>query len=121
MADERLTAKDADYLLVFLCPDVCRTGSKKKKGKPVPYPSMHDMSTSQQCSTNVFVNDHAVFLHGLSYVDKVKGDEPGTGGGVVTGVNVEISHSEQHSKTVYVNKHCVVRTGDLMKMNTKKP
>lgn len=121
MADERLTGKDSRYLLVSLVPDVCRTGTKKKKGKPVPFPITHRMDQSTQCSDNVFVNDKPVYLHGLSYVDNVSGDEPGGGGGVVTGVNVEISHSLQKSATVLVNGHPVVRTGDKVHMNTKRP
>lgn len=121
MADERLTGRDARYVLISMAPDVCHTGSKKKKGKPVPFPITHQMDQSEQCSGNVFVNDKPVYLHGLSYVDKVTGDELGTGGGVVTGVNVEISHSLQKSATVFVNGHPVVRTGDKVHMNTKKP
>lgn len=121
MADERLTAKDGRYVLVSMVPDVCFTGTQVKKGPPVPFPITHQMDQSQQCSTNVFVNGKPVYLHGLSYVDTVKGDELGGGGGVVTGVNVKISHSQQKSGTVFVNGHAVVRTGDKVRMNTTKP
>ena len=121
MADEKMTAKDAKYVLIGLAPDVCYTGSKKKKGKKVPYQITHNMSTSEQCSDNVFVNGKPAFLHNLSYVDKVEGDEPGTGGGVITGVNMEVSHSEKHSQSVFINGKPVVRTGDKVHMNTKRP
>lgn len=121
MADELLTSKDSRYLLVSLVPDVCFTGTKVKKGPPIPFPIAHKMDQSEQCSDDVFVNDKPVYLHGLSFVDNVKGDELGTGGGVITEVNMKISHSIQKSSTVYVNGHPVVRTGDKMHMNTKKP
>ena len=121
MADERITAQDEAYVIVCMVPDVCFTGTKKSKGYPLPFVISHKMDQSEQCSDNVFVNDKPVYLHGLSYVDNVKGDEAGGGGGVVTGVNVEISHSLQKSAKVFVNGHAIVRTGDTMHMNTSKP
>lgn len=121
MANELLTSKDSKYVLVSLAPDVCFTGTKARQGPPVPFPITHKMDQSENCSDNVFVNDKPVYLHGLSFVDNVKGDEAGGGGGVVTGVNVKISHSLQMSGTVFVNGHAVVRTGDKVKMNTSKP
>ena len=119
MADEHLTAKDARFFVFNIAPDVCLTPSKS--GYPVPYPIGHLMSESEQCSANVFSNGKPVFLHKMSYVDNVHGNEPGMGGGVVTRVNMKISHSNQHSSNLYVNGHPVVRTGDIMHMNTKKP
>jgi Domain of unknown function (DUF4150) len=121
MADERATAKDSDYVLIFMAPDVCYTGSKVKKGWPLPFPIMHDMSTAQQCSDNVFINGEPAFMHSMSYVDDVHGDELGTGGGVVSTVNMKVSHSEQRSATVFINGKPMVRTGDTVFMNTKKP
>ena len=79
------------------------------------------LSVSQQCSDDVYSNGKPVFLHRMSYVDNVKGDEPGSGGGVITRVHMKVSHSKQHSRNVYVNGHAVVRTDDQMHMNTKKP
>jgi len=119
MADEHLTAKDARFLLVYTTYDVCWTPSRS--GYLVPYVIAHDMSLSEQCSENVFSNGKPVFLHHMSYVDDVQGDEPGMGGGVITGVNMKVSHSMQHSSSVFVNGHPVVRTGDKVHMNTRKP
>lgn len=120
MADEHATAKDAKYVLVCLCPDVCWTPIGKDK-VPIPYTITHNMGESAQCSKNVFFNDKAAFLHGKSFVDNVTGDEPGTSGGVITGVNTKISHSLMHSASVFINGQPMVRTGDLVHMNTKKP
>ncbi len=120
MANEKATAKNAEFVLVCMAPDVCWTpiGSKKV---PIPYFITHTMATSQQCSRNVFFNGKAAYLHANSYVDNVTGDEPGIKGGVVTGVNMKVSHSQQHSASVYINGKPMVRTGDMVLMNTKKP
>lgn len=120
MATERITAKDGAYVIVSMAPDVCLTPMGNSV-VPIPYAISHKMDQSEQCSKNVFVNDKAVFLHGLSFVDKVKGDEAGSKGGVVSGVNGKVSHSLQKSANVYVNGHLIVRTGDTMHMNTGKP
>ncbi|WP_341645979.1 DUF4150 domain-containing protein [Thauera sp. SDU_THAU2] len=117
MADENIVSKDARFRLVSLAPDVCITPSKK--GSPVPYPITHTMDQSQQCSPNVFLQGKAVYLHNESFVDNVKGDEPGAGKGVVSGTHTTISHNIDKSSNVYVNGRPIVRTGDSMWMNWK--
>lgn len=119
MADEAATAKDKRFRLVSLLPDVCKTPGKK--GKPIPYPITHSMDQSEQCSPNVFFRGEPAFLHNESYVDNVTGDEPGGGKGVVSKTHVEISHSIDKSRSVYVNGKPIVRTGDMMWMNYKPP
>lgn len=120
MADERITSRDGQYVLISMAPDVCLTPIGNSV-VPIPYPISHRMDQAQQCSSNVYVNGHPVYLHGLSYVDKVQGDEAGSKGGVITGVHQKISHSLQKSATVFVNGHPIVRTGDKVHMNTRKP
>ncbi len=120
MADEKATAKNAEFVLICMAPDVCWTPIGDKK-IPLPYAITHTMATAQQCSRNVFFNGKAAYLHANSYVDNVTGDEPGVDGGVVTGVNMKVSHSQQHSPTVYINGKPMVRTADTVLMNTKKP
>lgn len=120
MAFEKATAKDGQYVLICMAPDVCWTPIGKKK-VPIPYFITHTMATAQQCSKNVFFNGKPAYLHANSYVDNVSGDEPGVKGGVVTGVNMKVSHSQQHSPTVYINGKPMVRTADVVLMNTKKP
>ncbi len=118
MADENIVAKDERFRITCLTPDVCLTPGKS--GYPVPYPITHTMDQSEQCSPNVFLQGKPLFLHNESFVDKVTGDEPGKGGGVVSQVNTKISHSIEHSKSVYVNGRPIVRTGDSVWMNWKK-
>lgn len=119
MALEQATAQDARFRLVSTLPDICITPSRK--GYPVPYPVTHTMDQSAQVSPNVFICGQSAFLHNQSYVDKVKGDAPGAGKGVMSGTHVNISHSADHSKTVYINGQPMVRTGDVVWMNWKKP
>ena len=119
MANEAATAKDAQFVLVNLLPDVCLTPSKT--GYPVPYVITQQMDQSEQCSPNVFFRGKAAYLHNESYVDNVRGDEPGGGKGVVSATHTLISHNIDKSATVYVNGRPIVRTGDQMWMNWRKP
>ena len=119
MANEAATAKDAQFVLINLLPDVCLTPSKS--GYPVPYVITHKMDQSEQCSSNVFFRGKPAYLHNESYVDNVRGDEPGAGKGVISRTHVKISHNIDKSATVYVNGRQIVRTGDMMWMNWKKP
>lgn len=120
MATELGTAKDGQFVLVNVAPDVCLTPIGDDM-VPVPYAISHNMEESCQVSPNVFFRDKPAFLHNESYVDNVKGDEPGTSGGVVSSVQMHISHSIDHSPTVFVNGKPVVRTGDRVWMNWRKP
>ena len=119
MANEAATAKDAQFVLISLLPDVCLTPTKS--GYPVPYVITHRMDQSEQCSPNVFFRGKPAYLHNESYVDNVRGDEPGAGKGVISRTHVKISHNIDKSPTVYVNGRPIVRTGDMMWMNWKKP
>ena len=119
MANEAATAKDAQFVLISLLPDVCLTPSKS--GYPVPYVITHKMDQSEQCSPNVFFRGKPAYLHNESYVDNVRGDEPGAGKGVISRTHVKISHNIDKSATVYVNGRQIVRTADMMWMNWKKP
>ena len=119
MAQEKATAQDAEFVLINLLPDVCLT--PHKKGVPVPYAITHTMDQSKQCSPNVFFRGKAAYLHNESYVDIVRGDEPGAGKGVVSTTHVQISHNIDKSSTVYVNGRQMVRTGDKVWMNWRKP
>ena len=67
------------------------------------------------------VGSKPAYLHNESYVDNVRGDEPGAGKGVISRTHVKISHNIDKSAAVYVNGRQIVRTGDKMWMNWKKP
>lgn len=119
MADQDAVAKDKQFTLISILPDVCLTPSKN--GIPVPYPLIHTMDQSMHCSPNVFFRGKPAYLHNESFVDNVRGDEAGAGGGVVTGTHMQISHNIDHSKSVYINGQPMVRTGDAVWMNAPPP
>ena len=119
MANEAATAKDAQFVLISILPDVCLTPTKS--GYPVPYVITHKMDQSEQCSPNVFFRGKPAYLHNESYVDNVRGDEPGAGKGVVSQTNTTISHAIGKSGSVFVNGKPIVRTGDSVWMNWKAP
>ena len=117
MADENIVSKDDRFRITFLTPDVCLTPGKT--GYPVPYPITHSMDQSLKCSPNVYLQDQPVYLHNESSVDNVKGDEPGTGGGVKSGVNVGKVWADEASTNVRSERRRIVRHGDHCWMNMK--
>ncbi|MCA0242748.1 MAG: DUF4150 domain-containing protein [Proteobacteria bacterium] len=119
MALEHLVSRDGQFVVVCLTPDVCLTPGKT--GYPIPYPITHKLDEARQCSANVFQQGEPVYLDNESYVDNVHGDEPGKGGGVISQVNVKISHNIAKSANVFINGRSAVRTGDAMWMNWKRP
>ncbi len=119
MAEETAVAKDEQFIITSVLPDVCLTPCEN--GSPVPYPLIHHMGQSMHCSPNVFFAGKAAYLHSESFVDSVKGDEAGAGGGIATGTNTDISHNISHSASVFINGCELVRTGDTVWMNSSKP
>jgi hypothetical protein len=120
MAAQTATAKDDQFVIVSMAPDVCFTPKKPNMGVPIPYPITHKFNQAKKPSKNVFFKDKAAYRHKVSYVDKVQGDQPGMGKGLVSQTNVKISHNIDKSSTVFVNGKPLVRTGDMMWMNWKK-
>ncbi len=85
---------------------------------PVPYPVISDLSNSLEVAKHVKFNGDPVFLLSDSVVSTLTGNEPGTGGGMKSGVNVGKVRATSASATVLVeNKHCVVRHDDTCDMN----
>jgi hypothetical protein len=118
MAINAGTAKNKKFKIICVAPDVCFT--PKKPMYPIPYPIMHNFDKAKKVSNNVFFNKKPAYRHKVSFVDKVFGDQPGKGGGIVSQVNVKISHSIQKSPSVFINGKAAVRTADTMWMNWKK-
>ena len=111
-----IATKNKEFILVSQSPDVCLT----KVGKdwvPIPYNISHTMDKSANVSPNVFSEGKEAFLHGESFVKDVVGDEPGKRGGVVSGVQKQISFSIDKSNDTYINGKKMVRTGDSVWMN----
>jgi hypothetical protein len=111
-----IATKSSDFMLVSQSPDVCLT-RVGKDWVPIPYTISHTMDKSANVSPNVYSEGMEAFLHGESFVKDAIGDEPGKKGGVVSGVQNQISFSIDKSKDTYINGKKMVRTGDSMWMN----
>jgi hypothetical protein len=118
MALQAALAKDAQFVLICVTPDVCFTPSKPYA--PTPYPITHKLDQSKNASKNVYFREKKAYLHKVSYVDNVMGDQPGMGKGLVSQTNMKISHNIQKSSTVFINGKPMVRAGDTAWMNWKK-
>lgn len=108
--------KNSIFIVVNLVPDVCKTpiGSSMV---PVPYPIVGDLADSITVSKKTNFNGDPVFLLSDSVVSKVTGNEPGTGGGMRSGVNKGKVRATSSSKTVSIEGKRVVRHGDECEMN----
>lgn len=87
---------------------------------PVPYMIIcPDLSGSEKVALKVNFNGAPVFQWDHSLAPPVVGDEPGTGGGVVSGVNKGKVWGEEASTNVHAEGRRIVRHGDKAWMNLK--
>ena len=84
---------------------------------PVPYSIVGDLANSIEVAKHTNFNGDPVYLLSDSVVTTVTGNEPGTGGGMKSGVNTGKVRATGSSKTVRVEKKYVVRHGDQCDMN----
>ena len=119
MSDNRGTNRNAEAYVVSLAPDVCLTpmGSGMV---PVPYTITCKFDVAQATATRTRFGGQPVFTMG-SYLPTVQGDEPGVGGGLISGVNRGACRPVEHSKSVRVEGRWLVRHSDLMAMNCAGP
>ena len=106
-------------MLVCLLPDICFT--PKKPGYPDSLPDHAHDGPERSLLAECLLSRQGGVLHNESFVDNVKGDEPGK----VKGRREPDPHEDQppirHSRDVYVNGKAIVRTADQVWMNWKKP
>jgi hypothetical protein len=117
MSDDVEGARKSElFLAIGTEPDYCWTpvGGKKKL---VPYVIACDLSASVDCSPNVLFTDQPAFLFRTSSAPRVKGNEPGVGGGLTSGVNVGCVWVQGHAEAVFINGIAAVRDGDECWMN----
>ena len=120
MALNPALAKDDDFMLICVAPDVCFTPSKPYA--PTPYPIVHKLGKSKGVSTNVFFREKKAYRHKVSFVDSVQGDEPGMGKGLISQTNTKISRF-RHSNPAYrftVNTHAHDCTALWTSVSTNK-
>ncbi|WP_133512911.1 PAAR-like domain-containing protein [Candidatus Thiosymbion oneisti] len=119
MSDDRGTNRSAEAYVVSMAPDVCKTplGSTMV---PVPYTITCKFDVAQATATRTRFGGQPVFTMS-SYLPTVQGDEPGIGGGLISGVNLGACRPVEHSKSVRVEGQWLVRHSDLMAMNCAGP
>ena len=108
--------KNSIFIAVSIVPNVCKTPMGGGM-VPVPYPIVADLSNSVEVAKTVHFNEDPVFLLSDSVVTRVTGNEPGTGGGLKSGVNRGKVRATQSSRSVRVEGKYVVRHGDECDMN----
>lgn len=110
--------KQSIIIAVSLTPDVCLTPMGGAM-VPVPYQISVDLGGATDVISSVHFNGAPVYVYAHSLAPPVKGDEPGTGGGVVSGVNVGKVWAFTSSQSVRAERRKVVREGDRCWMNVK--
>ena len=110
--------KDARFYAVTLAPDVCLTPIGPVM-VPVPYMLYSSFEGSSKCMGSVRFNQEPSFTLDHSLTPTVVGDEPGTGGGVKSGVHCGKVWADDASVNVRVEGRRVVRHGDDCWMNVK--
>ncbi len=91
----------------FAVPDTCLTPSPPGQPVPVPYPNTGMLNQAQNTSTKVkFVGKEVVTLK--SKISRSMGDEAGTAGGVISGMNMgEVSFKKGSSKVKVEGQPCI--------------
>jgi Domain of unknown function (DUF4150) len=110
--------KDGEFYAVTTSPDVCLTPMGPGM-VPVPYMLYASFEGSSKCIESVRFNRRPAYVFDHSLAPVVQGDEPGTGGGVVSGVNVGEVWTEGASVNVRAENRRIVRHGDNCWMNLK--
>lgn len=110
--------KDGKYLAVSIMPDVCLTPMGGGM-VPVPYQIIATLEGSEMVADTVHFNSRPAFKWDCSKAPRVTGDEPGTGGGVKSGVNVGKVWADHASRNVRAEGLRIVRVGDMCWMNLK--
>lgn len=114
MAKNEGARASKDWYATSLCPDVCKT---PPHGTPIPYSIIGYLSDESRESNNVRFTSKATMTM-YSRITKVSGNEPGSMGGVKSGVNKNYCRPTSHSSSVKVNGHYVLyKDGTKLDMN----
>jgi uncharacterized Zn-binding protein involved in type VI secretion len=106
--------KGSDGIAISSAPDVCKTPPVPV---PVPYPvNVAFSSDLADGTTTVLVDGQSVALKDSEFSTST-GDEPGTVGGIISGVNVGIAKFSNYSPDVKFEDRNVARLSDPMTMN----
>ena len=105
--------------IVCIAPDVCLTpvGSSIV---PIPYMIISELNWSQKTITHTSFTGNEAFNMD-SRTDKVTGDEPGTKGGVKSGVNKGWCRPKSKKTTIIVAGKQLIHNDNLYEMNCSGP
>ena len=98
-------------------PDVCKTPAAPSP-IPIPYPNIGMASDTSQGPTKVKTDGQMPMVKGAKY-SRSSGDEAGTPGGVISGVNMSFCEYLMYSFDVKFEGKNVCRLGDPMWHNKK--
>lgn len=116
MAEREGARKSSVPIVVCAAPDFCKTPVGTSTPF-IPYQIIANFQDSDTVSPNVRFGGCPAFMLDQSIITSVKGDEPGTAGGVRSGVNKSIAKPIEASSNVRANKKRVVRDNDAFEMN----
>lgn len=105
--------------IVCLAPDVCLTpvGSAVV---PIPYMIISKLEWAVTTAKSTILTDQEAFTM-ASRTDKVTGDEPGTKGGVKSGVNKGYCRPISKKTNVFVEGNELIQNDNLYDMNCNGP
>lgn len=113
MAENLMLRKESGWMVIFTCPDVCKT----PPCIPVPYPVVAFLKDSDKVQDNVKANNHPFVLHDKSCVTTTWGDQLG----ILKGIKSQTVGAECYpidkSGSFRVNGKWTVRADDAFWMN----
>jgi hypothetical protein len=96
--------------MCFAMPDVCLTPAPPAPPVPVPYPNVAQLAATSNAVDKVLVENKETVVEG-SKMPSSTGDEAGTNGGVVSGVNMgPVKPTLYSSKVYFAGKKAVFLT-----------
>lgn len=89
--------------MCFAMPDVCKVPAPPAPPIPTPFPNQAQLADAQAatCGLKVKIENKSVVLE-MTQIPQTSGDEAGTAGGVVSGMNRGPAQIKMGSKTVVV-------------------
>ena len=99
-------------------PDVCKTPAPPAPPIPIPYPNIGQASDTSDGPASVKTDGNMPMVKSAKY-SKSSGDEPGTIGGILSGVNLSECEFMMYSFDVKFEGKNVCRLGDPLFHNKK--
>lgn len=112
--------KGSNGIATAAAPDVCLTPGPPTGPVPMPYPNIAMSSSLASGTTTVTADGQPIAIKDSMFATST-GDEPGVGGGIVSGVNKGAAKFVNYSMDVKIEGANVARLGDPMTMNGNGP